>query len=169
MRGRLNKKNSQEKYGGCSRKAMPTHLLLLTSEEMDAWWMRGCWPKDKNHRSSKLETGRNVGNAPIKTVFPTWTQYTRARLPLENPKPTSTILYHSQQTVFERQQHFLVPRWSVLFINSANIRYTYRWLLFARVPCFSYTIYAFLCHAKPFHSVLNICWNVSETVPENVA
>lgn len=88
----------REKYGGCSRKVMPTHLLLLTSEEMDAWWMRGCWPKDKNHRSSKLETGRNVGNAPIKTVFPTWTQYTRARLPLENPKPTSTILYHSQQT-----------------------------------------------------------------------
>ncbi len=86
-----------EKEGVCSPRTVPTHLLLFTSEEMDTRWMRGCWPGDKNHRSSKLETGRNVGNAPIKTVFPTWTQYTRAQLPLWKPK-TPQHYFISQST-----------------------------------------------------------------------
>lgn len=53
--------------------------------------------KGQNHHSSKLETGRHVGNGPIKTVLPTWSQYTQAQIPLWKPK-TQQNYFMSQST-----------------------------------------------------------------------
>lgn len=128
---------------------------------MDTRWMRVCWPGDKNHRSSKLETGRNVGNAPIKSVFPTWTQYTRAQLPLWKPKtPQHYFISQSTNTLCSNADG-IGFRWDSL--RCLQTLHSYRALQS------SYMINALLCHAQPFCSGLNIWGSVSKTVSENVA
>lgn len=88
--GKKEKKNKDERKrarcGWLGALLQPAHLLLFTIEEIEPRWKRGRWPRDKNHCSTKLETGRTVGKAQIKNALPTWSQYTAALIWHWKPK-----------------------------------------------------------------------------------